>query len=88
MAVLLARFFELTLPYPTGWIRSASCPENSSRCAVHVHAYIAVYTATFFHCTYVVSFHFHRPLIGSHHTYVHICANDAKKHRPPRLAGL
>lgn len=50
MAVLLARFFELTLPYPTGcgWIRSASCPENSSRCAVHVHAYTAVYTATFF----------------------------------------
>jgi hypothetical protein len=53
MAVLLSRFFELTLPYPTGcgWIRSASCPENSSsRCTVHVHvhAYTAVYTVTFF----------------------------------------
>lgn len=60
----------------------ASCPENSSRCAVHVHAYIAVYTATFFHCTYVVSFHFHRPLIGSHHTYVHVPMMQRNTGRP------
>lgn len=91
MAVLLSRFFELTLPYPTGWIRSASCPENSSRCTVHVHvhAYTAVYTATFFPFVRTsFRFTFTDHYINWITPHVRTCANDAKKHRPPRLAGL
>lgn len=83
MAVLLSRFFELTLPYPTGWIRSASCPENSSRCAVCMCMHTLRSTQPHFSiCTYVVSFHFHRPLIGSHHTYVHVPMMQRNTGRP------